>query len=1064
MSLLRTGAAVLALSSLIGVAKATPYASCITNTGSGNIKFYLNEAGASVTITYEDGSTNANFNGITTSTNVPRGVTNFSLGAHTSYTISVNKVGNGKGALITSVAIPSNARGIDVNKRAASPFFGTIYGVSASFATGPIRLYNSDFSLISSNSGGVAWVSGSASSPYRIAINDDDYLTVGDFASAHSGVWRVDPTVTSNLQVLGPTGDTAGAAANSHGSEFSRCLLVGNLTAGANAVMYTVDAGSFPFNASKLNSILVYSNLSIVSPTGLTNGPRITAPDLLGPATCLNQVLNNNYPGITYGTNGYFYASGRRDGPSGGTANLQVYDANLNLLWNSLYNANVNDYFAQNGTGLADSAVSPDCKYVAGLGYGNNQMIVCSLTNGIPDVSTLYVITNTVSTTSAGRGLCWDAADNLYVSSSGGSTFQSWTLGLIATANTTGNASGSTGFSLVTPSTAITVTTSNALTGIGGSLFSQTNAYGNPTNAYFVLSRSGSLASPLTVVFTLTGTATNGTYTASATTNITFPAGVATNLVTITAVSDGIARATTTLTLNVQPNASGGYTFPLIGTSLTLLNTAPNKLIASPNVASMYNAFSNDYASFTITRLGDTNAAAYTVSSYTYGGTAVAGQDYTYPGSVTFNPGDLTQTNFIYPLTAGALPVDSSANPYVGNKTALISIGSGTGYTGSTNTALLNILDSAYPTTSVLFADPLTDPNDSTNWGVTSANNNMQTNAIDNTVVFGYDLQTGDPGDNGAIPLPPSGAATALRVTLNKSQFQGSGAAAGVNLYPTNVSFSGNYAVRFSMNIIEGDAASYTTEGPIFGINHSGQATNWWSGSGVSSGWGPTNNTTWEADGIWYWISPDGGAGAGDYLEFTGLGGALPNTGWTQIKSLTRASFLNAFKTNVFSSSAGPGLVGNNSVVNSNPATNWVDVEIKQINSIVTLSLDKTPVFVYTNTTTFTNGTVMLGYDDPFSSVGGLDGSVYYSNLRVVAVAVPSITQILVNPVGNVVINFTSNDGDLIASNFALQSAAAVAGPYADKTNATITQLSAGAFQAVVPVGGSSAFYRIRQK
>ena len=159
-----------------------------------------------------------------------------------------------------------------------------------------------------------------------------------------------------------------------------------------------------------------------------------------------------------------------------------------------------------------------------------------------------------------------------------------------------------------------------------------------------------------------------------------------------------------------------------------------------------------------------------------------------------------------------------------------------------------------------------------------------------------------------------------------------------------------------------------------------------------------------------------------------------------------------------------PGLVSNGSILNGNTANNWADVEIKQLNNIVTLSIDKSPVFVYTNTTTFTNGTLMLGYNDPFSSVGSGDGAVYYSNLRVVSLASAIITQVIVNKNnGTVVINFTSTvDGDLTASSFALQSASVVAGPYADVASASITPLSVGAFQAVAPQTGSMQFYRIR--
>ena len=378
---------------------------------------------------------------------------------------------------------------------------------------------------------------------------------------------------------------------------------------------------------------------------------------------------------------------------------------------------------------------------------------------------------------------------------------------------------------------------------------------------------------------------------------------------------------------------------------------------------------------------------------------------------------------------------------------------------------MLNILDSAYPTTAVLFADDLTDPNDVTNWNVTAANNNMQTNAIDNTVLFGYDLQNGNPSTYGAIPLPPSGAANGLHVSVNKSSVAGAGASAGVNLYPTNVSFGGNYAVRFSMNIVEGLVAANTTEGPIFGINHSGIATNWWTGSALSSGWGAPPSTNWESDGIWFWISADGGASAGDFLEYTGLGGVLPNAGRTLLATKTRASFATAYKAEVFTSSGKPGLPSNNSIRLGYPANNWADVEIKQFNNIVTLLIDKTTVFVYTNTTSFTNGLLMLGYADPFSSVGGPDGSVYYSNLRVVALAPPVITQIALNNLnGTVVINFTTVDGDLIASSFAVQGAAAVNDPYSDIAGAAITPLSAGAFQAVVPQSGPPQFYRIRVK
>jgi hypothetical protein len=420
----------------------------------------------------------------------------------------------------------------------------------------------------------------------------------------------------------------------------------------------------------------------------------------------------------------------------------------------------------------------------------------------------------------------------------------------------------------------------------------------------------------------------------------------------------------------------------------------------------------------------------------------------------------------------------------VGNKTAIIAVQTGGGVSTLTGSnAVITILDSANPTTAVLWADPLTDPNDGPNWITNYANCNMLTDTYtvsgnsfgDFQVNWGWDLLNGGPTsdttDYGSISLPPSGATTALRVTVNKNGIGGVGAAAGVNLYPKNHTFSGNHAMRFSMNLIEGFNLFYTTEGALCGINHSGMATNWLSDSGVQS-YPPTAPTGWESDGVWYYINAD--IGTAEYQEFTGLGGSLPNTGWQQPAVQYISAFLDTFTTNIYTGGDSSfidggtpenGLVSNGSPELGAPNNNWSDVEIKTINNVVTMSIDKTPVFVYTNTTSFTNGTIMLGYNDPYSSIGGIDASAYFSNLRVVSLAGPSISQIAVNHANNTaVINFTTVDGDTTAASFVVQTASAVNGPYTTSGSATITPLSAGAYQAVVPQSGAVQFYRILQQ
>src|SRR4051812_45035754 len=75
-------------------AQANPYASAITN-DNGVIRFYLNEGGATLTVVYEDGTTNANFNGTTTGLAMPAGPASFLLGSHTGYRIICANTGNG---------------------------------------------------------------------------------------------------------------------------------------------------------------------------------------------------------------------------------------------------------------------------------------------------------------------------------------------------------------------------------------------------------------------------------------------------------------------------------------------------------------------------------------------------------------------------------------------------------------------------------------------------------------------------------------------------------------------------------------------------------------------------------------------------------------------------------------------------------------------------------------------------------------------------------------------------------------------------------------------------------
>ncbi|MGH7941292.1 MAG: hypothetical protein ACREFR_09495, partial [Limisphaerales bacterium] len=332
-------------------------------------------------------------------------------------------------------------------------------------------------------------------------------------------------------------------------------------------------------------------------------------------------------------------------------------------------------------------------------------------TNGIPNVATFYTVNPSEFAVNA-RAICFDAADNIYAASSGEYCIQEWTLGLTATAITTGDAHGGTGFQIIYPDYSGGVTASN-------SVISQPNGYGNPTAGGFVITLNKAPTNSLTVNFLLSGTALGETndgvsYPATCKANppgsIIFQPGQTTAVVTVMAAEDSIPRPTTTLTITLHSSLTFSPTLAGSG-SINILNTAPQELFASDGASSMYNAFSNDYCSLAIARWGDINAAAYTVqsSSFTFiGGTAAEGVDFTAPSAVTFNPGDLTDYSYIYPLKNGQLPVHTNVAQYVGNKTIVASLTSGTGYMAAANTNTLTIIDSANPPATVLYFDPLT--------------------------------------------------------------------------------------------------------------------------------------------------------------------------------------------------------------------------------------------------------------------------------------------------------------------------------------------------------------------
>ncbi|MFN7140425.1 MAG: GH25 family lysozyme, partial [Limisphaerales bacterium] len=233
----------------------------------------------------------------------------------------------------------------------------------------------------------------------------------------------------------------------------------------------------------------------------------------------------------------------------------------------------------------------------------------------------------------------------------------------------------------------------------------------------------------------------------------------------------------------------------------------------------------------------------------------------------------------------------------------------------------------------------------------------------DFTAAFGFDYST----INHPLPVPTapaSGAGTkkGLLLTVNKDA---TAAAAAINLYPTNQSFSGNFALKFDMWINWTNASS-ATEHAMFGINHSGSLTNRIGQAG--------------SDGLFFAVSGDGGITTTsptlrDYSVFNGGGpGALPILLLPSNTTFGPAPLLGPQFDNT-----NPGIASllPSKIISGYPSTpqgsaglGWISAEVRQENNLITWLLNDTIVAQYTNFSAFTNGNLLLGYSDNFASIG----------------------------------------------------------------------------------------------
>jgi hypothetical protein len=1012
--------------------QARPYATGLTNE-STSISFRLNESADGVkvisaggTITNDLGALAAGFHTFPLSVTGPFEVHVFKV-SQPGFTspVAPNRAGVLQISTDTNLVRFNNPRGLVVNSDPASPYFGRVYVANMSVTNSPpfarpvgdgIYVLNSDLSDAlgqgdTALTGGLDFTQ-STSSPFRLAVGRDGNLYISDWSDATGSVYVTDPDVSaaSGQNVLGGLagGPFPVTVDRIHGS-IGGLWVDGSLATG-DLTVYAVDEDlqSDPATTSPTQRQSLWRH-----DIGSTLPGPFVMPTRVAPhANTFLMTVGNQVMDLDRSTNGNFFVSNYRS--TGNEANVWMVDTNSGAVaWSSLVESR-----ALAGSSTAPDflraaggiAVSPVGDYLAVMNIETNGITIVPLTNGVPDLTNRLVFQGMGTTTAQGREVAFDAAGNLYAVSSGAGLLRVFSPGGTSTTIT-----GSDGtFRMILPSAVSVVA-------------EESQGYEDgPVPVIFKFSRTGSTTEDLLINVTWSGTASNGVDYTSRPETVTIPAGQSEVLLNVTPIDDAEAELTetVTVTIGISPNYQVGA--GILATGTISDNEVPVVLRIQPLDTNAFERFPGDTLSFTITRLGNTNTSQFVLFNFT--GSATLDTDFSRLSGdqALLIPEGVVTTNYFL------APIDDSS--FEGDEVVTVTLVPNDYQVEGSGSASAPIRDDEYPTETVLFSDNFNE-NSSADWGVLFWSSN---NIPDYTIDWAFDYST--------LGIPPSprsvGDTLGVRVAVNKTEGTPTGAAA-VNLYPINETFSGDYALRFDLYLQYGTAA--TTEHTLVGINHSGLITNRISRSDT------TTNSSRAADGIWVAIENDGSANR-EWAAYTSTNaGSITHL----ITNRTAAAMSSLITSPPYTAAGSPG----NLV--SSATKSWADVELSQVGNVVTLRVNQAVVYRITNTFGFNSGTIMLGHNDQFDSIGSTDTFAIFDNVRVVQLGstTTDITGITVSG-NNVLLDF---EGSGQASDFRIESTPTLSPTaWAEETAATVAPTASG-FRATVPVNGAMRFYRVRR-
>ncbi|MFM6616204.1 MAG: beta strand repeat-containing protein, partial [Microcystis panniformis] len=308
-----------------------------------------------------------------------------------------------------------------------------------------------------------------------------------------------------------------------------------------------------------------------------------------------------------------------------------------------------------------------------------------------------------------------------------------------------------TGYTIGTPDAVIGTITNDDLPSITLAISPASVTEDGTSNLIYTFTRTGDTTNPLTVNYTVDGTATNGSDYTSIPTSVTFAANSATATVTVDPTADTTVESDETVILTLATGT--GYT---VGTTTAVTGTITNDDLPSVTLAVSPSSVAEDGTTnlvYTFTRSGVTSNAL--TVNYTVGGTATNGTDYTsIPTSVTFAANSATAT-----LT------DPTADTTVEtDETVILTLASGTGYTVGTTTPVTGTITNDDTSVTLAVSPSSVTEDGTTNLVYTFTRTGVTTNALTVNYTVGGTATNGS--DYASIPTSVTFAANSATATV----------------------------------------------------------------------------------------------------------------------------------------------------------------------------------------------------------------------------------------------------------------------------------------------------------